>query len=259
MGAELHVLRVIPKWADWRAGGSQSPSIHNATELQRFVAACRTTQQWCSEALARGLPEDGWEVRSGVFVQEVAKRAAELDATWLAVAPQWNRTGRMVTTLARVTALPVLLARGSTDGSTIVAATDLGDARYPVLFEAAEVGRRLGSPMVALHNFAPRSLRGVALARARLEVSELALLSRRRQQLSEATRQLAPEAELVIANEHHAVDAILQQARTRNADLIVVGTRSHSWLSRTIAGSVSSELIDRAIRSVLVMPLIDRD
>jgi nucleotide-binding universal stress UspA family protein len=70
-----------------------------------------------------------------------------------------------------------------------------------------------------------------------------------------ATQQFALEAEIVIANERDAVDAILEHARRRNADLIVVGTRSHSWLSRNLLGSVSTELVDRAIRSVLITPL----
>jgi nucleotide-binding universal stress UspA family protein len=138
-----------------------------------------------------------------------------------------------------------------------LAATDLGDARYPVLFEAAEMARQLGRPMVALHNLAPRSVRRLRVPRPRIELPGGAVSGLRRQQLSNATRLLAPDAEMVIANELDPVDAILEQARTRNVDLIVVGTRAHSWFSRTLIGSVSTELVDRAIRSVLVTPLIE--
>lgn len=259
LGAELHVLRVLPKWAEWSTGALECPAIHNAAQLQRFVETCRSTQQWCSETLRGDLSDERWEVRSGDFVQEVGNRAAELDAGWISVAPQWRRTGRVVTTLARATGRPVLLSRASTAGTAILAATDLGDARYPVLFEAAEMGRQLGSPMVALHNLTPRSFLHVSPTRARLGRSSQVASSRlRMQQLSNATQQLAVTAETVIANELDAVDAILEQARTRNVDLIVVGTRAHSWLSRTLIGSVSSQLVDRAVRSVLVTPLIER-
>jgi nucleotide-binding universal stress UspA family protein len=112
---------------------------------------------------------------------------------------------------------------------------------------------------VVLHNLAPRTLRRrVSVPRARVEASARATSSLRRQQLSLATQQFMQAADIVIADELDAVDAILQQAHRQNADLIVVGTRSHSWLSRTLIGSVSTELVDRAIRSVLITPLGER-
>lgn len=259
LGVELHVMCVIPKWGEWRTGGSERSPIQNAAELQLFVATCRSIQHWCRETLTGVLPDDRWEVRSGVFVQEVAKRAAEINAMWICVAPQWQRTGRIVTGLARATRRPVLLSRGLTAGTAILAATDLGDGRYPVLYEAAKLGRQLGRPIIALHNLAPRSFRRVSLPRARVELSARVTSSLRRKQLSNATRRLALDAEMVIANELDAVDAILEQARSRSVDLIVVGTRSHSWFSRTLIGSVSSDLVDRAIRSVLVTPLLEHD
>jgi nucleotide-binding universal stress UspA family protein len=197
-----------------------------------------------------------WDVRVGAFIPEVRRRAAELRATWIAVAPQWRNTGRMVTSLARKTGLSVLLARGSTDGTSIVAATDLSDLRYPVLIAASALGRQLGQNVVALHNHTPSRLRPRLAPRApQLQTDDTAEI--RKRLLTSVARAISADSEPVVANELDAVEAILREARMRNAELIVVGTRSHSWLHRAVVGSVSTALVDRTVRSVLVTPLLE--
>jgi nucleotide-binding universal stress UspA family protein len=49
------------------------------------------------------------------------------------------------------------------------------------------------------------------------------------------------------------VDEILELARTRRPDLIVVGSRARGVLARTFLGSVSSAIVQRAQQPVLVV------
>ena len=59
----------------------------------------------------------------------------------------------------------------------------------------------------------------------------------------------------IVRKEFNPVEAILQEARVQDADLVVVGTRSKSWLARVLTGSVAARVVNRANRSVLVTPL----
>jgi nucleotide-binding universal stress UspA family protein len=59
------------------------------------------------------------------------------------------------------------------------------------------------------------------------------------------------EAELVFAR---PVDALLETARKRGADQIVVGSRGRGLLARTALGSVSHELLQRSDVPVVVIP-----
>lgn len=242
-GAQLHVLRVLPQRE--RFGGllPSPPPVDDAASLERFLEACRRTQLWCNQALSQPLPDDCWDVRLGDFLHEVRAYVAEVGATWLALAPQWHRFGRVVTNLARTAGLPVLVARARTSGGAIVAATDLADRRFPVLNQAAAIGRRLDRPPVAVHNLPPGA------GEAPDDQSRA-----REGRLDRAARRIVG-AESVIVHERDPVEGILSQARDRDAELIVVGTHPRSWLRRTFAPSVSSEVVNRTSRDVLVTPL----
>jgi nucleotide-binding universal stress UspA family protein len=251
------VLRVISGAATIRVFTPDAPALQNADGLEHFLAACRRTQQWCEQTADGVVSAERWDVRVGHFIPEVARRAAELGAAWIAVAPQWRQTGRLVTALARRTGFPVLLARESKPGSAIVAATDLGDLRYPVLIAASALGQQLGRHLVALHNHPPSRLRPHLPSPGMPRWQPNDTSGVRGRLLTRVTRAISLDAESVIANEQDAVEAILHEARSRDAELIVVGTRSHSWFHRAIVGSVSTALVDRTIRPVLVTPLID--
>lgn len=257
LNAELHVLRVISGAASFRSLAGDAPALHDADGLRHFLDACRSTQDWCERTAGGPVSAERWDVRVGAFIPEVAKHAAELRATWIAVAPQWRHMGRLVTSLARKTGLPVLLARGSTDGTAIVAATDLTDQRYPVLIAASALGRQLGRNVVALHNHAPRRLRPHLTSPRvpQLQASDSSEI--RKRLLTRVAQSISADSEPVVSSEFDAVEAILREARTRNAELIVVGTRSHSWLHRAVVGSVSTALVDSTVRSVLVTPLLE--
>jgi nucleotide-binding universal stress UspA family protein len=62
-------------------------------------------------------------------------------------------------------------------------------------------------------------------------------------------------AEAVVTGEPEPAEAILREARARDADIVVVGTHPKNWFSRIVSGSVAVDVVNGAKRSVLVMPL----
>lgn len=213
LGAELHVIRVVPA-----TGKLVSPSLNGLAralrEAQRVIAAGRHTRKLCDRVLSERVPIKHLCVRLGVFVDQVALRAAELGAMIIAVAPSHQRVGTAVLRLARQTACAVLVPRGHSSFVTLVAATDLLDADTPVLRHAAQLAMTLDATSIAVHSVVDA-----------VDVAPPADLEERRRTLERATRELEGRFESVVVRAPDAVQGILDQARSRNADLIVVGAR----------------------------------
>lgn len=255
LGAKLHVLRVLPETHVLDVLMPRVHVVHDAASLERLVEACRATQAWCREIAPLDLfPDDHWQVRMGDFLEEVTDFALELDAGWIVIAPQSAGMGKLVTALAHATALPVLFSLAPiVDGKAIVAATDMRDPRYPLLNQAAKLGRRFERTVIAVHNVAPSTS---ISATESSEAHKSPLSFARRERLIHATEHMAGNVESVVASEAYSVDAILGEARVRDAGVIMVGTRPHSWLRRALADSVPTQVVDQAHRSVLVTPLL---
>ncbi|HEU4538537.1 MAG TPA: universal stress protein, partial [Polyangiaceae bacterium] len=60
------------------------------------------------------------------------------------------------------------------------------------------------------------------------------------------------DSEAVIASEVDPAEAILEQARARQADIIVVGSRPRLRSTAPYAEGVAAQVVERATRSVLV-------
>ena len=257
LSAELHVLRVLPALSDVNPKVPSLSGTHAVAALTRIVRAEQETKAW----LANTLPDEQsarLQVRCGAFAEQVAAHAAALGADLIVMPPGEGRFGITVTGLASATGRPVLVARAATSEAAIVGATDLEDAGYPVLRKAAELAFRLKARVVAVHNVNPipdTVSKGVAspvMRRSDEGVSEADM-----QRLAHLAEQVPVDADTVIGHEANTVDAILREARILDADLVVVGTRPRprSWLNRLIGGRVAAQVVNRARRSVLVVPL----
>jgi nucleotide-binding universal stress UspA family protein len=239
IGAELHVIRVVPTTARLA-----SPSLHCVAralrEAQRVIAAARHTRKLCDRVLSEQLPIKQLCIRLGVFVDQVALRAAELGAATIAVAPSHQRLGPAATRLARETGCAILIPRGHSSFLTVVAATDLRDANTPVLRKAAHLANTLGATSIAVH-----SMVDTADGSPPLEV--------RRASLERATRDIDSRFEPIIVRAPDAAQGILDQARANDADLIIVGVRSTN--RRASASGTAAGVIKGARQSVLIAPL----
>jgi nucleotide-binding universal stress UspA family protein len=253
--AELQVLRVLPVLRRVRAPSAGIPRVLQPS--RRLLRASRAASEWIQDALG---DDQAFVTRvtivQGDFLPVVASRAARAEAGLIVVPPSTERMGSLVATLAGKSGVPVLVARESRSEATIVAATDLLTEGYPVLGEAAALGLHLDAPVVAVHSVNPLSavMAGASRTWPVPAVGAHPGSEADCARLAAASAELPVETRSVIRHEMNPADAILDEARARDANLVVVGTRR--WFEHALVGSVAAQVVNRAKRSVLVTPLI---
>lgn len=253
LGHQLRVVRVV-----------SAPS-----RLRRFLArkgkieVMRDAHQATRDWLVKRLGEHGRFVQItialGSFVQRVAMHARAVDCGLIVVAPRAVLAGSVVTALARRSNKPVLAARTSGASQGILAATDLRLEGLPVVEHAARLASNLHAELFAIHNVDPLWMpaSGPALPEmvAPVVVPRKAETLDRRERLSALTSDLPVPVTPVVTSLIDPVYAILEEARTRGAGLIVVGTRQRTAWERLLGGSVAAQVVSRTQRSVLVSPI----
>ncbi|HTV26092.1 MAG TPA: universal stress protein [Polyangiaceae bacterium] len=263
---ELHLLRVLPGLTRLQALFSPNDVLNAARSVQRTLRANRVTRSWLRVSVGSDDAVERLSISHGDFVQQVAVYAASVDAHMIIIAPLQRRLGRTATILARAAQKPVFVAREQAGTPAILAATDLRTIGHPVLWKAAELGQRLHSKLVTLHNVdavgvsapAPAVLEAGAMAfgaAAWSAVQGSSLRDARLEQLTAATARLPLEARAMVLSEADTARAILAQASTLDSDCVVVGSRRQSWLEGLACGSVAADVVDGAQRSVLIVPL----
>lgn len=254
-GCKLHVLRVLPPVH------VPNPLFPEDRSIERIAAMTELDAE--TDALRRKLtdlfPSETWEgrveTRSGAFVRTIEACAENKRVDLVVMQPPQGRLGADVSRLASALRVPILVARTVAAGECILAATDLRDPNYPVLSEATELGARLELPVVALHNVpqtAPVLTGPFGWPVATLPDATLPEI--RRKHLNESIRRTGAQGSILRCG-LETPGAILREARSLDADLVVVGTRAKSWLSRFFSRSVAADVIDVASRSVLVVPI----
>lgn len=267
LDAELHVLRVLPGLTRLQSLFSRHDVLSAARAVQRTLRANRITRSWLRVTLGSDDVVERLCIAHGEFVEQAASYAASVEAQLIVLPPSPRRIGRTATSLARATQKPVLVARNHRGNPAILAATDLRTSGHPVLWKAAELGQRLRARLIALHNVDP--IGGAELLPGTLAAGAMTIgagawasahqpfasSSARLEQLTRATARLPLDAEPVVLSEADAAGAILSQAGVLDADCVVVGARYRHWLEEFACGSVAREVVERARRSVLVVPV----
>jgi nucleotide-binding universal stress UspA family protein len=242
LGAELHVMRVVAH-ASIDASSSDGGTARAGREGQRLIAAAHHPRALCDRILNNPLPGERFSVRMGTFVDQVALRASEVGADLIAVSPHRRSLEATVQRLAQQADCPILVPRNCRTFATLLAATDLEEPNTPLLRRAARLGRDLDATVVALHGVLEGASRNPVAPS--LEQSLLMLES--------ATRSLGGRFESVVLRASDLARKILDQARQRNADIIVVGVRPLRDPKRH--PSTAAQVMRRSRRSVLVAPL----
>jgi nucleotide-binding universal stress UspA family protein len=258
LNGPLHVLRVVPD----ALFGPAFPRLRalDAHSVARRVDTAKVQiHAWLRQQLGADAPLGNVRVQTGDFVQQVAARARALDVALIVVAPGERRLGATVTSLARAAERPVLVARQGLQPSVILAATDLQDTRHEVLSRAADFGSALHAPIFTFHNSDPLGAVGAA---GLLSPDALVLGGQTEShglaRLQAASQRLPVDATPVMRTEIDPVHAILDEARARGVDIVVVGThRRRGWWERALRGSVASHVVGRASQSVMVTPIPD--
>jgi nucleotide-binding universal stress UspA family protein len=155
--------------------------------------------------------------------------------------------GRSATALARAAGCPVLVARQPTSRSTLLVATDLGDDLAAIFRRAAALAGALHAPVLAFHDAAfptpglSSRVNTLTDVWAQIQTERMHVMGHQR----------LPELEVLLAHGTDRVSAILQQARREDAEILVVGL---SEQAASGSDELAASVVDRAIRSVLVVP-----
>jgi nucleotide-binding universal stress UspA family protein len=246
-GARLYVLGVLPEFLRSNMVFPQLHLFDAMRTIEMSNKALRMIRASCERTLPTQLANDELIIRQGAFLPTVLEVAQELSVGMIVLPSVEGKLGHRVTKLARLSGVPVLVARrpGATD--TIIAASDLNDPKYPVLSQANHLSQALDAPVVMLHNI-PSSLPESKFLEAYRE------LSARQDRLRNALPNVSHDS--LVMSALHTTEAILSVARSRRADMIVVGAHRRGWVERLLAPrGVAAQIVERASRSVLVTPL----
>lgn len=158
-----------------------------------------------------------------------------------------------------------------TDIKTILYATDLGDNTRPAFRMAMSIANKYQAHVVLVHAIEPLSVNAQALVSSYLPEGSLKEMRKKgieklkntveerleafcREEMPEGAGFPKGEPEQHIVEED-AARAILKLADQCNADLIVMGTHSHSTLGEFLLGSAANKVIHNSKRPVLMVPL----
>jgi nucleotide-binding universal stress UspA family protein len=211
------------------------------------VQACRQIRSWYQTVLGDTLPTRRLRIRHGEFGEQVAARAAQLDARLIVLSPSMARLGATATALAQACLRPVLVARGAEPSGALVAATDLEDPHYRVVRRASEWGATLAAKVMAVHNVSCVTAPLGRFYKGRPKPPPA--LPRR------VRAELPAPLDMVVTTDLDPVDGVLDQAHQHESRIIVVGTRPPRGQAPPHGHSVPAEIIDRSRCSVLVTSL----
>jgi nucleotide-binding universal stress UspA family protein len=254
----LYVLHV------GRSEGSPREEGRHTLETERAIAqaALRSARRTADEGVAAELlPRDRMLFRSGEFAHVAAETARELGASLVIVAGAERRKGTAVAQLAREAGVPVLVARKAALNGGIVAATDFGDPGCDELRQAAALAPQVPGPLSFVHNVKPivhAATTGLGVCVCTLIEPPAQALAEYRERLQALAAFFGVSADARVLSRPSAEDAILEIARERRADLVIVGTRKQRWLERLFGTTLAARIVDRCERSVLVAPLCER-
>lgn len=138
----------------------------------------------------------------------------------------------------------------------ILVATDLSEASVPAVELAVKLARSWGARLLAAHVYDEPRLPELSFAHVRLyEEFERKVKAEAERQLGEVVRRARAEGveteELLLRG--FADDAIVQAAREKVADLIVMGTHGRRGAGRFFLGSVAARVIATAPCPVLTV------
>jgi nucleotide-binding universal stress UspA family protein len=134
----------------------------------------------------------------------------------------------------------------------VVIATDGSDSAEQAVVEGVRVARTIGATAVLAYVRPPIGPLGEPYYQEKLN-EQLAYARAALERAQALARQEGCEADEEIF-EGTPAEQIVELARARDAPLIVVGSRGHGAVAGALLGSVSSAIIHRADRPVLVVP-----
>jgi nucleotide-binding universal stress UspA family protein len=251
-GAPMHTL--FPQ--------DYEPDVEAHLALQPRVAEALRTQ--VSRLAAGAYVAFQTFIEQGSDYAEIIRRAEDFQAGLLVVGSH-GRTGlkrlflgSVAERVVRYAPCTVLVAREHREGAVLVA-TDLSDPSLPAIEAGAREAARRGRKLVVMHateTAVPGSDAAMALlgAIAVVEPPEVAETRRTlaRQVIQTALEGIGAQGEVQIVDGSPLAE-ILRLIEALPAELLVVGAKGRSSVSRVVLGSVSANVVQGAPCSVLAV------
>lgn len=253
LGGPLHVCHVLPELVRVR---SLFPQLKQQDAIETEALQRNAASVVASRVEARtGRPTADTRVviEAGSPHAGIASAAEAIGAGVVVLGP-----GAVSLRVARAVSCPVLVARPSGAG-TVLGATDFSDPSLPALDAAAREASRRKVPLCVLHSVDVNVVESVSMPTA-LPLPAVppdvvdGLRQDARRQLQACLQRIGAEGEARVGDGPASL-AIVKAAAELPAELVVVGTRGRTGLSRLVLGSVAEAVLTGAPCSVLVVRL----
>ncbi|HEY3253963.1 MAG TPA: universal stress protein [Polyangiaceae bacterium] len=261
--AELAVCHVLPE-PQLRA---LFPEEH-ARDLETLAAIEPRTTAALRAQLESLQPEQA--IPFSVFVEqgsaygELVDRAEQWGADLIVIGNHGRAElkhfflGSVAEKVARHAPCTALIARKSPEGVVLVA-TDLSDPAQLALAAGAREATRRKRPLVVMHvsdSFSRRTAPAMALLGANPVIDSPAVTRERdnlaRQIIESSLKRLEVEAEIRLVD-GNPTEEILRLIGSLPAELLVLGTRGRSGVTRIMLGGVATHMVESAPCSVLAV------
>jgi nucleotide-binding universal stress UspA family protein len=223
------------------------------------AAIVRRTWRWCNSKLLKPLPQEHIFVREGTLARVAISVAQQIEASAVVVSGADTASGADIMTIVAEAKVPVLVSRKAQPSESIVAATDLLNESVPVLRRGVQLSTATDNEITFVHNVEPRPQYFVGTVDRGGFVIELPpepeRVKLKEDRLRKIAAELGSDINTVIANKEDTANAILAVARRNQADLVVVGRHHRTWIERVFGENVAAAVVERAERSVLVVPI----
>ena len=272
-------IRQADEWARYYAAAltffHALPSpLHSHPLLAQSQAGLPALQRAAFDTLSKRVGELSRTERAELSVEVVeeapyaaiVERAEQIGAGLVVVGSRGasglvrQLLGGVAERVVRYAHSPVLTARAAPKTGRVLAATDLSDPSLPAIAAAADVVRRSGAQLSVVHclDLMPIGLSappGAPLAYPVLNETQTAEIRRDAEQRLNAAMAGAGVSGEALVVEGAAVSSVLRVAEELEAELLVVGCRGRSGLSRVVLGSVAEALVRLAPCPVLAVRL----
>jgi nucleotide-binding universal stress UspA family protein len=244
------------------------PQLHEqdataAVALERQLA--ERLSERINRCIGRDLDSSSVYVDFGDPYAVIVKKAEQIGASLLVIggsgATGLKRVflGSVAEKVVRNAHCSVLVARKVSDGSLVLAATDLSDPSLPAVQAAAGEAKARKMPLVVMYDIDRwRSLvSGLALFGAVPVAPSEAMLAEQKVALTRIVQtqldRLDVTATVEVTTEANPAAAIVRMADNKHAELLVLASRGRTGLERLALGSVAEEVLRYAHCSVLVV------
>ncbi len=256
--APLRVVVCLPPSARVNALFPQRNLMEAASGLEDERRAAKRVWRWTNRTVATALEPEAIVTHRGSLVECAVAEAKARNAQLVVISANDLGSAGEVARIVEASGVSVLVARQARAQNRVVAATNLVFASLPVLRRGAELARSLGASLTFVHNVPgdpsiPSGRRGDR-ERAWRALDDTRV-DRSSNLLSWAVEDLGVDAEATVVERADTSEAILEMARAKQADLVVVGHRRRSWISRLFQRAVDEVVVRRASQSVAVVPL----